>query len=674
MLRKTLLICAVIILPAALWADEPQDNIPTNVRRIPKLGIEVPAERRTKLEAGLKELEQKLTKLKSQKDAKTAELVPDVEVYFKAVHDALAYQEFFVPRELDFADQTLATGIQRADQLAAGQSPWTSATGLVVRGYVSKIDGSVQPYGLVVPESYTSKGPGRFRCDLWFHGRGETLSELNFVRDRSNNVGQISPEDTIVLHPYGRYSNAFKFAGEIDVLEALDSVKRRYRVDDNRIAERGFSMGGAAAWHFAVHYPGKWFAANPGAGFSETPEFLNVFQQESLEPTWWERRLWHWYDCPDWCLNLQHCPTIAYSGEIDRQKQAADVMEAALAEEGIDLVHLIGPQTAHAIHPQSKAEIERRLKSLARIGRDWQPLDIEFTTYTTRYNRLAWLVIDSIAEHWSRSRVTASINAGEVVIETEGVTDLSLAFDAGEAPFDVRGNVLITIGEDEIEVPGPKSDKSWHVSLHRLRGQWRLGKREASGVFKRHGLQGPIDDAFLERFIFVRPTGKAWHEQPGKWATAELDRAIEHWRRHFRGRAIVKDDTAITDDDIASANLVLWGDPGSNAVMKRIAEKLPIRWSPSTISVGDDDYPSDQHTLIAIYPNPLNPDRYVVLNSSFTFRDYAYLNNARQVPMLPDWAVVDLTTPPDSVWPGKIVAADFFDERWRLKRSDERQP
>ena len=40
-----------------------------------------------------------------------------------------------------------------------------------------------------------------------------------------------------------------------------------------------------------------------------------------------------------------------------------------------------------------------------------------------------------------------------------------------------------------------------------------------------------------------------------------------------------------------------------------------------------------------IYPNPLNPKQYVVLNSGFTFREYDYLNNARQVPKLPDWAV-----------------------------------
>ena len=45
-------------------------------------------------------------------------------------------------------------GMERAKQLREGKAPWTTATGLVVRGYVSKIDGSVQPYGLVVPASY----------------------------------------------------------------------------------------------------------------------------------------------------------------------------------------------------------------------------------------------------------------------------------------------------------------------------------------------------------------------------------------------------------------------------------------------------------------------------------------------------------------------------------------
>src|SRR5205823_2826695 len=112
-----------------------------------------------------------LDALAAREDARIAELLPDVEIFYKAVHDTLVYREFFQARELVDAGALLVAGQQRADQLAAGQSPWTTATGVVVRGYVSKIDGSVQPYGLVVPTSYSDKVPGRFRLDVWFHGR-----------------------------------------------------------------------------------------------------------------------------------------------------------------------------------------------------------------------------------------------------------------------------------------------------------------------------------------------------------------------------------------------------------------------------------------------------------------------------------------------------------------------
>ena len=64
-------------------------------------------------------------------------------------------------------------------------------------------------------------------------------------------------------------------------------------------------------------------------------------------------------------------------------------------------------------------------------------------------------------------------------------------------------------------------------------------------------------------------------------------------------------------------------------------------------------YAADTHVPVLIYPNPLNPKKYVVLNSGFTFREYDYLNNARQVPKLPDYAVIDVTTPGDLAGAGQ---------------------
>ena len=47
-------------------------------------------------------------------------------------------------------------------------------------------------------------------------------------------------------------------------------------------------------------------------------------------------------------------------------------------------------------------------------------------------------------------------------------------------------------------------------------------------------------------------------------------------------------------------------------------------------------------------------------------------NDPKKNPKLPDWAIVDLRTPPDSRWPGKIVADDFFTEGWQLSKAKRR--
>src|SRR4029079_2268634 len=242
--------------------------------------------------------------------------------------------EFFAVAEITHAKELLAEGHGRAEQLAKGEAPWTKTTGLVVRGYVSKIDGSVQPYGLVIPESYTPIGGHKFRLDVWLHGRSENLSEVNFLSDHRKNAGLFTPPDTIVLHPHGRYCNAFKFAGEVDILEGIEAVKRQYRVEECRVAMLGFSMGGAGCWHMAVHFADQWVAAAPGAGFVEAAEYLKLSDDDVTALPAWQRKLLRWYDCPDWAANLYHCPIVAYNGADDPQKQAADVMEKAMQEEG----------------------------------------------------------------------------------------------------------------------------------------------------------------------------------------------------------------------------------------------------------------------------------------------------------------------------------------------------
>ena len=673
--------CAsLIFFSAATLADGPADNIAANVRSVPPLGIDVPDEDRKELEEGLKSLDSLIGQVKltnfADKGWRT-KLLPDVEIFSRAVHQGLEYREFFSPNDVKNAKSILQEGVRRASQLVKGEADWLTQKGLVVRGFRSKIDQTVQPYGLVIPDSYDGSGKADYRLDLWFHGRGEKTSESAFIAQRMRQVGQIAPKDTIVLHPYGRYSNAFKFAGEVDVLEGLEHAKQHYRIDEDRIAVRGFSMGGAGCWQMAVHYPDLFFAANPGAGFSETPEFLKFFQQEKLSPTSFEKTLWHLYDCTDWAVNLNQLPTVAYSGELDIQKQAADIMEAALAREGISLTHLIGPETKHAIHPESLREIEARLASLATSGRNRLPPEIRFVTWTLKYNRSHWLTVTGMKSHWETARITAMLAPAfgfsnqadhRIIVKPENVTAFRIDIEPGLGPF-TPARPLHVLGH-QISVG---TDRSVHAEFHLDGNQWKLGPVPVAegSLVKRHDLQGPIDDAFMDSFVVVRPKGTAQHAAVQKWTTSELQHTVEQWRKQFRGDAVVKDDSAISDEDIASSNLVLFGDPASNSVLARIIDRLPIKWSDEAVQVGTQSFAAEHHAPVLIYPNPLNPNRYVVLNSGFTYREFAYLNNARQVPKLPDWAVIDLRTPADALWPGKVVAADFFDESWKLKTQPE---
>jgi hypothetical protein len=662
--------CLLLLLTSAALADGPKDNIADNVRPIPPPGIEVPAADAEAINSRLAELRTAIdAAAKAQaKNPQLADLLPDVEVYHKAVDWALRYKEVHKAAELKAAQEILAEGLQRAAQLKEGQAPWLKQKGLVVRGYRSKIDGSVQPYGMVIPDSY-SGAPSRL--DVWCHGRGETLSELAFIDQRRKQTGQIAPATTLVLHPYGRYCCANKFAGEIDLMEALEHAAKFYAIDEDRMIMRGFSMGGAAAWQFAVNYAQKWCAANPGAGFSETPDFLKVFQTEDVSSVpAYEQTLWHWYNATDSALNLFHCPTVAYSGEIDKQKQAADMMAQALGGEGIDLVHIIGPQTAHKIHPDSLVEIEKRLAQIAAVGRDRTPAEVHFVTWFLRYNQMHWVRVDGMEKQWDQARVDAKITGpGEVKVTTKNVTALTLEMAPGHSPFPPQIVPAVVIDGVKLAAPKAKSDRSWQVHLRKAGGQWQVAERavEEGKLAKRHGLQGPIDDAFMSSFLFVKPTGAGMHAKVDEWAKAEMDRAVFEWRRQFRGDAPVKADKELTDADIAANNLVLWGDPQSNAVLAKVIAKLPVQWSQEKLTANGKTYDAASHAPVLIYPNPLNPRKYVVINSSFTYREYDYLNNARQVPKLPDWAVIDLNQPRTSRAPGGIAAAGFFGEAWEWK-------
>jgi hypothetical protein len=614
---------------------------------------------REQLQAGLDELGKQIGALhKELKDRPNLlELLPDVEIFHKAVRFPLEYDE---PCDVAKARKALDAGMKRAALLKDGKTPWLAEGG--VRAYRSWIDGSVQPYMLAVPKNYHPAAAMQYRVDIFCHGRDEKLTDLNFISGKA----PAAADDHFVVHPYGRYCLANKFAGERDLFEILGSMKKQYPIDENRIVLTGFSMGGAAVWHLATHYPDRWVAASPGAGFAETRRYQSIDVNSPNAPPWYEQKLWHLYDATDYAANLANLPLIAYHGELDKQKQSSDVMEAALAAEGLKLQRIVGPGVGHKYEEKAKAELDRRLAEYAQKGRNAVPSEIHFTTYTLRYFRTFWIRLEGLEQHWQRADIDAKLTADGIEAKTRNISALTFRFDEGK-PFISGSRPVVAIDGQKVqlaEVP----NRRWEVTLATIDGRWQIATNWHEKLRKRPGITGPIDDAFMDRFIFVAPTAKSSNQQHEKWATSELLHAQQQWRGLFRGEVQIKRDTDLSDEDIETSNLILWGDPTSNKLLAMIVDRLPIRWTEKQIQVGDKTFDASHHSLILVYPNPLNRSKYIVLNSGHSFREDHNRTNSQQTPKLPDWAVIDLNTPPNGKSPGKVAAAGFFDEQWQLSK------
>ena len=592
-------------------------------------------------------------------------LLADVEIYAKAAQWIVRYaaEEFYSPRYVADALAGLDRGLARAKELAGGRPSWPKRTGQVVRAYRSQVDDSVQPYGLAIPASYDGRRP--VRLDVVLHGRGGTLNEVSFIAAHEPQKPTPIEGDAIRLDVFGRVNNAYRWSGEADVFEALASVQKRYKIDPHKIVLRGFSMGGAGAWHLGLHYPDRWAAVEAGAGFTETKRYA---KQDNLPP--YQDALLHIYDAADYARNAWNVPFVGYAGEEDSQLQAALNIRQELESEGVaftrdgmnwlaanpPLRFLVGPKTGHKFHPESKRQSDQFLdQAVDRAGRS--PDRLRFVTYTVRYNRCHWITVDGLERHYQRAEVEARRSEGGLKIDvaTRNVARLTIS--------DVRSGAALTIDGATLR---PAVAPGRDLTLEKTAQGWAVAGAPA-GLGKIHGLQGPIDDAFCGSFLCVRPTGESAQKLSHEYAQATCDLFAKEFARWLRGDVRVKTDAEVTPADIAAHHLILFGDPTSNRLIRQIAERLPVRWEGGNLVVGAQRFSAADHALALVYPNPLNPRRYVVLNSGHTFHEADFRGtNALLFPRLGDYAVLKLARSAANRVEATVELSDFFDEQWQL--------
>ena len=593
----------------------------------------------------------------------------DADIFLKAVRYAIEFHEWYGKKPEEDLNKAIALLDEAASRIASlkiNQTPWMQGSGQKVIGFYSKIDDSPQPYGVEVPEGLElGNDKPKVPMWIWLHGRGDTATDLHFIYSRLNakKPGQFQPKGTVVIHPFGRYCNGWKSAGETDVFEARDDAVARFHIDDNRIALAGFSMGGAGAWHIGAHFADQWACVHTGAGFVDVKRYQKITPDKL--PSWYEQKLWGVYDVPNYARNFFNVPLICYSGEIDPQRDSAEYMAEVLAKEDLQPPHLIGPGMGHKYHPDVIKDVQLLIEKAVATGREPLPKKLVLQTRSLAYSRMHWLEITGMQTQWEDARAEAVWDEAknEIRVSTKNVTSLAIRLPKlAKAP-----KVFV----DGVEVASGKTfgNKTvWDWTSQAKPGV--DGPIKVDGLVKKPLLQGPIDDGFKSRFIVVLPDGKPDGTATDKWARIEAEHFLVRWRSLMRGDAILRKASEVTEQDIKDCHLNIWGTPSTNSLLRRLLVSKGvsdvITWNDKVLKIGNQEGPVGSSVPVLCYPNPLNPSRYVILNSGLTFREVHDRTNSLQNPKLPDWAILDIVQAPSAESAGKVIAADFFDSHWQV--------
>jgi pimeloyl-ACP methyl ester carboxylesterase len=621
--------------------------------------------------AKIREKTEQIEKLVGDLKAKHADpvLLNDVDVYSKAGRFLMEYPELFgTQAAIDHSFEVLDQGIERAHQLMDGKPGWEQGNKRI-EAYRSEIDGALQPYGLTFPANYDPSKPARLY--VWLHGRSNDQTESEFIssflRTRPPGNAPVADVGQIQIDCFGRINGAgWHWAGEMEPLEAIAAVERRYKIDDKRVILRGFSQGGEGAWNISLHYPDHFAAAEVGAGtVTGTVQRRAARGLPPLEPFQLATmKIWEYM--PEWALNIYNLPLAGHDGENDPgQLESSLRTRAQLEKEGFpsegerDHKHSIGApglwmqslNTGHGTSPLVRQRLDAFLKEWGDKGQT-DPDHLKFVTFTTRYNRQYWASVEGMDKHYERADfdVVRSDGGKTYAITTHNISRLVLRETDHAKAIKIDGQDM-------------KAPSRPEIALQKTGTAWKVDSSVAQkGLHKTHALQGPIDDAFLDPFMMVRPTGTPWNDEVNRQALRTMAHFDKMWGKFFRGHPFVKDDKDVTAEDMAKYHLVLFGDPGSNKLIAKLQGKLPVKWTKDTVTMAGKDFSAKENLAAMIYPNPLNPSKYVVINSGLDIDDAGY-NGDYGTPMWGDYAVVKVKAGADLP---DLQMGGLFDESWKI--------
>jgi dienelactone hydrolase len=460
------------------------------------------------------------------------------------------------------------------------------------RTFISRIDGSVQYFGVTPPTDATTDIPEEPRSLLLtLHGAS--------VEGRGQSNAYAPKDNMYIVAPTNRRPFGFDWEdwGRLDAIEVLDLASELFNADPTRTYLSGHSMGGHGTWSIGAYHAGRFAAIAPSAGWrdfwsyggggdfdTDSPVGRLLDRAANASRTTLMQRNYH-----DLGVYILH-------GDADDNVpvEQARFMRSQLAQSHTNFGYYEQPGAGHWWG--NRCVDWAPIFSMFEYSRvDPDAHRVEFTTVDPGIaSTRAWVTIEQQNVAREASRVIAEYDATEHVvhIETSNVVSLSLdlsVFESDEHPF-----------PPEVQIDGTRANNKLSRFTRAGLDDWHA--EDSDPLHKHPARNGPFKDALRHNMIAVVGTRGSPEENAWALAKARYD-AESFWYRGNGSIDIVRDidfDPGVEPD----RSVILYGHASSNTVWNKLLGHAPIHVGSGHISIGSDTIDRGDLGILMAYPRP----------------------------------------------------------------------
>ncbi len=471
------------------------------------------------------------------------------------------------------------------------------------RTFVSRIDGSVQYYGVVPPSSPnidSSNPPDLF---LALHGAG--------VEGEGHAATYAQKPNGYVIAPTNRRAFGFDWEdwGRLDALEVLELASKRFRTNPRRTYLTGHSMGGHGTWHIGSLFPDRFAALGPSAGWISFASYAGMGTTSTEDP-----------------LAMLFKRTVSASETLSRLGN--------LATQGIYILHGDADDNVPVDQARTMRETLSKFhpdfvyKEQPGAGHwwgnaccDWKPMFDFFSSHelprSSDIARIKFITPSpgvSSSYHWctilcqQKSNDISSIDLNfdrknsTIVGETQNVQRLSIdvaSLRIGGVSEPPMTTLSIKIDNSEVAaIPVEGTNKLW---FERTDSGWKNVIEPDLGEKGPHRY-GSFKEAFRNRFVLVY--GTKGSEEENAWMLARARFDAETFRYRGNGYAEIVSDTswqAIAEND---RNLIVYGNSNINSAWSELLSDSPVNIASGNATIQGREPLSESLCLWMVRPRP----------------------------------------------------------------------